>query len=131
MELFAKISAFFSPLAYVRINDSFCQVVAKLEEIRSILTDGQGHRKDLMYRPNEGPGSLGFHYHSGSDDAKYLVQSMIAGGPAHISGQIKRGDAILAVDNVEVGAAFWFAKSRSFQLHGICASTCTHSVFLR
>ena len=100
-------------MADVRINDSLCQVVAKLEEIRSMLTDGQGRRKDLMYQPKEGPGSLGFHYHSGSNDADYLVQSMIAGGPAHISGQIKRGDAILAVDNVEVvGAAFLLAESR-------------------
>jgi len=66
------------------------QVVRILEDIRQTITDGRGNRKDLLFKPETGSGSLGFHYAPGNDDDPALqVQYMIAGGPAHISGQVR------------------------------------------
>ena len=65
------------------------QVVHILEDVRQMLTDGQGNRMDLLFRPDAGSGSLGFQYaHSKADDRVFRVQYMIAGGPAHICGQV-------------------------------------------
>lgn len=44
---------------------------------------------DLLFRQDAGNGSLGFHYaHGDADDPLFRVQYMIAGGPAHICGQV-------------------------------------------
>ena len=66
------------------------QVVRILEDIRQTITDGRGNRKDLLFKPETGAGSLGFHYAPGdADDRTFQVQYMIAGGPAHICGQVR------------------------------------------
>jgi len=97
-------------------------MVDVLEEMRGLLTDGKGKRRDLLFRPDSGSASLGFHYHEGEHSSDFKVQSLIAGGPAHISGQINRGDVILAVDNVEVTADTVEACFSSSQYIGSCAS---------
>jgi hypothetical protein len=109
-----------------------------LEEMRRLLTDGKGNRRDLLWRPESGNASLGFHFHGGQEVTPklttfgpseprspcndYRVQSLIAGGPAHISGQINRGDVIVAVDNVEVTAKTMGSCFSSSKCIGSCAS---------
>jgi len=109
-----------------------------LEEMRRLLTDGKGNRRDLLWRPESGNASLGFHFHGGPEVTPklttfgpseprsacndYRVQSLIAGGPAHISGQINRGDLIVAVDNVEVTAKTVGSCFSSSKCIGSCAS---------
>jgi len=109
-----------------------------LEEMRRLLTDGKGNRRDLLWRPESGNASLGFHFHGGQEGTPklttfgpseprspcndYRVQSLIAGGPAHISGQINRGDVIVAVDNVEVTAKTVGSCFSSSKCIGSCAS---------
>lgn len=46
-------------------------------------------------------GSLGVQITEGSD-GKVYVQSVIFGGPAHLSGDVQRGDQIVAVDDQDI-----------------------------
>lgn len=69
------------------------------------LLDENGGFADLLKAGKEAKTTLGMHIalNSGVDTmAPTQIQSVIPGGPAHLSGKIMRGDWIIKVDGIEV-----------------------------
>lgn len=54
---------------------------------------------------NKGPTGLGFNIVGGEDDEGIFISFILAGGPADISGELRRGDQILSVNNVNLSHA--------------------------
>jgi len=52
-----------------------------------------------------GPSGLGFNIVGGEDGEGIFISFILAGGPADLSGQVKRGDQILYVNEVELATA--------------------------
>lgn len=48
---------------------------------------------------NRGPSGLGFNIVGGEDGEGIFISFILAGGPADLSGQVKRGDQILFVSS--------------------------------
>lgn len=50
----------------------------------------------------KGPSGLGFNIVGGEDGHGIYVSFLLAGGPAERSGQLRRGDRLLAVNDVDI-----------------------------
>ena len=49
---------------------------------------------------HRGPSGLGFNIVGGEDGEGIFISFILAGGPADLSGQVKRGDQIILVSNI-------------------------------
>ena len=54
---------------------------------------------------SKGPAGLGFNIVGGEDGEGIFISFILAGGPADASGQVRRGDQILNVNNVDLTSA--------------------------
>lgn len=54
---------------------------------------------------NRGPSGLGFNIVGGEEGEGIFVSFILAGGPADLSGDLKRGDQILTVNNISLQGA--------------------------
>uniref|UniRef100_H2RTH6 Discs, large homolog 2 (Drosophila) n=1 Tax=Takifugu rubripes TaxID=31033 RepID=H2RTH6_TAKRU len=78
----------------------------------SSLEDGDGHkfepfqlrepRKVVLHKGSTG---LGFNIVGGEDGEGIFVSFILAGGPADLSGELKRGDQILSVNGIDLRGA--------------------------
>nr|XP_020477427.1 disks large homolog 2-like isoform X8 [Monopterus albus] len=78
------------------------------------LDDGEGHRFDPqhfhMREPrkvvlHKGSTGLGFNIVGGEDGEGIFVSFILAGGPADLSGELRRGDQILSVNGIDLRGA--------------------------
>ncbi|MFN9943636.1 MAG: PDZ domain-containing protein [bacterium] len=53
----------------------------------------------------KGPAGLGFNIVGGEDGEGIFISFILAGGPADLSGQVRRGDQILSVGAVDLSNA--------------------------
>lgn len=54
---------------------------------------------------NRGPSGLGFNIVGGEEGEGIFVSFILAGGPADVSGELKRGDQILTVNGASLQGA--------------------------
>ncbi|XP_057301761.1 disks large homolog 2-like [Hydractinia symbiolongicarpus] len=54
---------------------------------------------------HRGPSGLGFNIVGGEDGEGIFISFILAGGPADLSGQVKRGDQILLVNDIDIVSA--------------------------
>ncbi|KAG7516438.1 disks large-like 2 isoform X10 [Solea senegalensis] len=78
------------------------------------LDDGEGHRFDSQHfqlrEPrkvvlHKGSTGLGFNIVGGEDGEGIFVSFILAGGPADLSGELRRGDQILSVNGIDLRGA--------------------------
>ncbi|XP_030294529.1 disks large homolog 2 isoform X14 [Sparus aurata] len=78
------------------------------------LDDGDGHRFDSQHfqlrEPrkvvlHKGSTGLGFNIVGGEDGEGIFVSFILAGGPADLSGELRRGDQILSVNGIDLRGA--------------------------
>ncbi|XP_077963424.1 disks large homolog 2 isoform X19 [Gasterosteus aculeatus] len=78
------------------------------------LDDGEGHRFDSLHfqlrEPRKvvlqkGSTGLGFNIVGGEDGEGIFVSFILAGGPADLSGELRRGDQILSVNGIDLRGA--------------------------
>uniref|UniRef100_A0A8C6S0P9 Discs, large homolog 2 (Drosophila) n=1 Tax=Neogobius melanostomus TaxID=47308 RepID=A0A8C6S0P9_9GOBI len=77
------------------------------------LNDGDGHRFDSHFQLREprkvvlhkGSTGLGFNIVGGEDGEGIFVSFILAGGPADLSGELRRGDQILSVNGIDLRGA--------------------------
>uniref|UniRef100_A0A4W4G5K2 Discs, large homolog 2 (Drosophila) n=1 Tax=Electrophorus electricus TaxID=8005 RepID=A0A4W4G5K2_ELEEL len=78
------------------------------------LDDGEGHRFDTQHfqlrEPrkivlHKGSTGLGFNIVGGEDGEGIFVSFILAGGPADLSGELRRGDQILSVNGIDLRGA--------------------------
>lgn len=50
----------------------------------------------------KGPGGLGFNIVGGEDGEGIFISFILAGGPADLSGELRRGDQIISVNGVNL-----------------------------
>lgn len=68
------------------------------------LLFGREPRKVLLHKGSTG---LGFNIVGGEDGEGIFVSFILAGGPADLSGELRRGDRILSVSVSTSGCFFW------------------------
>lgn len=51
---------------------------------------------------NKGASSLGFNIVGGEDGEGIFISFILAGGPADLSGELRRGDQILSVNGINL-----------------------------
>ncbi|XP_072302949.1 disks large homolog 2 isoform X12 [Eucyclogobius newberryi] len=79
----------------------------------SSLDDGDSHRFDSHFQLREprkvvlhkGSTGLGFNIVGGEDGEGIFVSFILAGGPADLSGELRRGDQILSVNGIDLRGA--------------------------
>ncbi|XP_076876640.1 disks large homolog 2 isoform X17 [Brachyhypopomus gauderio] len=78
------------------------------------LDDGEGHRFDSQHFQlrdprkvilHKGSTGLGFNIVGGEDGEGIFVSFILAGGPADLSGELRRGDQILSVNGIDLRGA--------------------------
>ncbi|XP_078142747.1 disks large homolog 2 isoform X6 [Centroberyx gerrardi] len=78
------------------------------------IDDGEGHRFDSQHfqlrEPrkvvlHKGSTGLGFNIVGGEDGEGIFVSFILAGGPADLSGELRRGDQILSVNGIDLRGA--------------------------
>ncbi|KAM6969911.1 disks large homolog 2 isoform 13-T13 [Aplochiton taeniatus] len=78
------------------------------------LDDGEGHRFDSQHfqlrEPrkmvlHKGSTGLGFNIVGGEDGEGIFVSFILAGGPADLSGELRRGDQIISVNGIDLRGA--------------------------
>lgn len=67
---------------------------------REDVTDG--NEETRVVDLEKGPQGLGFNIVGGEDGHGIYVSFLLAGGPAERSGQLRRGDRLLAVNDVDI-----------------------------
>lgn len=70
----------------------------------AVTLSGREPRKVLLHKGSTG---LGFNIVGGEDGEGIFVSFILAGGPADLSGELRRGDRILSV-SVSTSSFFWF-----------------------
>ena len=85
------------------------EIVSVMEDLRRCVVDRSNYALDFIREERVAMCSLGMHFaqdmSSDSRDRNLRpnqIQILVPGGPAHISGKLKRGDEIVAVDGVAV-----------------------------
>ena len=63
----------------------------------------------------KGPAGLGFNIVGGEDGEGIFISFILAGGPADLSGQVRRGDQILSVNGVELSHATHEAAAQALK----------------
>ncbi|XP_055733471.1 disks large homolog 2 isoform X31 [Salvelinus fontinalis] len=78
------------------------------------IDDGEGHRFDSQHFQlrdprrmvlHKGSTGLGFNIVGGEDGEGIFVSFILAGGPADLSGELRRGDQILSVNGIDLRGA--------------------------
>lgn len=60
------------------------------------------HREPRTVVLNKGTSGLGFNIVGGEDGLGIFVSFILAGGPADVSGELRRGDQILSVNSINL-----------------------------
>ena len=63
----------------------------------------------------KGPAGLGFNIVGGEDGEGIFISFILAGGPADLSGQVRRGDQILSVNGVDLSSATHEAAAQALK----------------
>ena len=86
-------------------------IVAVMEALRSCIVDRSNHARDFISYERASMCSLGMHFAQDmSADSKdrslkpNQIQILVPASPAHMSGQLKTGDEIVAVDGIPTTA---------------------------
>ncbi|XP_067143225.1 disks large homolog 1 isoform X7 [Centruroides vittatus] len=78
-----------------------------METVSRSSTPKAGSEDEIPKEPrkiilNKGPTGLGFNIVGGEDGEGIFISFILAGGPADLSGELRRGDQILSVNNVDL-----------------------------
>lgn len=60
------------------------------------------HRESRTITIEKGPAGLGFNIVGGEDGQGIFVSFILAGGPADVGGELKRGDQLLSVNGINL-----------------------------
>lgn len=80
----------------------------------------------------KGTTGLGFNIVGGEDGEGIFVSFILAGGPADVSGELKRGDQILSVNGVNLKSATHEEAALALKVSGflaVCECVCVCMVF--
>lgn len=80
-----------------------CQVLDKISKLFNIFLIFREPRKVVLHRGSTG---LGFNIVGGEDGEGIFISFILAGGPADLSGELRKGDRIISVGYVNQNIVF-------------------------
>lgn len=109
----------FCTAASTRSQGTAVDLVGSCALLSLNVSDVCSHREPRKIILHKGSTGLGFNIVGGEDGEGIFVSFILAGGPADLSGELRRGDRILSVSPVT-------AVERGLdQLQGLCARSCS------
>lgn len=106
-------------------------IVKSMDEVRRLLVDKHGLYADLLRRDKDlrqgtAVGIVLPKVGAASPYEPTQIEDMIQGSPAHLSGQLHKGDTILSVDGVEINE-----RNLADRLHGcdVVGSPCKLGIY--
>lgn len=79
---------------------------------------------------NKGNSGLGFNIVGGEDGEGIFVSFILAGGPADLSGELRRGDQILSVNGVNLRTATHEEAAQALKVGAFMFQTSTNNIHL-
>lgn len=80
-----------------------CPVLYKISKVFNIFLIFREPRKVVLHRGSTG---LGFNIVGGEDGEGIFISFILAGGPADLSGELRKGDRIISVGYVDQNTVF-------------------------
>jgi len=78
---------------------------------------------------NKGSSGLGFNIVGGEDGEGIFISFILAGGPADLSGELRRGDQILSVNGINLRTATHEEAAAALKVRLFCSASRYSRVF--
>uniref|UniRef100_A0A671RWQ3 Disks large homolog 1 n=1 Tax=Sinocyclocheilus anshuiensis TaxID=1608454 RepID=A0A671RWQ3_9TELE len=98
----AKPTSVFMNDSYVPPDVTSCNVLRLNDAPVAMLSEGLEPRKIVLHRGTTG---LGFNIVGGEDGEGIFISFILAGGPADLCGELRKGDRIISVNGVDLRSA--------------------------